>query len=61
MTASAGYTFSRAGLLGAGNSGQRMKRYRMEPRAADRIEIEMALDHTLVAPDLGVFFENAAN
>ena len=61
MTASAGYTFSWAGLLGAGNSGQRIKRYRIEERAADRIEIEMAFDHKLVAPDLGVFFENAVS
>jgi len=53
---SAGYTFSWTGHLGAGNQGQRIKRFRIEPRAADRIEIEMAYDQKLVTADLGAFF-----
>lgn len=56
---SAGYTFSWTGYLGAGSAGNRVKRFRMEPLASDRIEGEMAYDMKLVASDLGVFFNGA--
>lgn len=56
MIPSAGYTFSWKGYLGAGAEGNRIKRFRLEHLASDRIEIEMAFDQKLVAADLGYFF-----
>ena len=56
MVPTAGYTFSWTGHLGAQSAGQRIKRFRMEPEASDRVEIEMAFDQKLVAADLGYFF-----
>lgn len=56
MTPSGGYTFSWTGHIGAGMEGNRIKRFRMEQLASDRIEIEMAFDTKLVAADLGYFF-----
>lgn len=58
LTPSAGYTFSWTGYLGAGAAGNRIKRFRMEQLASDRIEGEMAYDMKLVASDLGIFFDN---
>jgi hypothetical protein len=59
MTPSAGYTFSWNGYLGAGAEGNRIKRFRMENKTSDRVEIEMAFDQKLVAADLGHFFKTA--
>jgi len=56
LVPSAGYTFSWTGHLGAGAMGGRIKRFRMESLAADRIELEMAFDQKVVAPELGYFF-----
>jgi hypothetical protein len=56
MSPSAGYTFAWTGHIGASPMGHRIKRFRMEPRASDRIEGEMAYDQKVVATDLGVFF-----
>jgi hypothetical protein len=56
MHPSAGYTFSWTGYLGATQQGTRIKRFRMEPIASDRVEGEMAYDLKQVAADLGVFF-----
>lgn len=53
---SAGYTFSWSAL---GGTGMRVKRFRMEPTASDRIEIEMAFAHKKVSADLGSFFATA--
>lgn len=53
---SAGYTFAWTGYLGAGPDGQRVKQFRMEPEAADRVEIELAFDMKKVAADLGYFW-----
>ncbi|MGB9886748.1 MAG: major capsid protein [Moorellales bacterium] len=53
---SGGYTFSWVGYLGAGQQGNRIKRFRMEHLEADRIEGEMAFDMKVIAPDLGVLF-----
>ena len=58
MTPSGGYTFNWTGLLGGSADGARIKRFRMEPIASDRIEGEMAYDQKLVASDLGIFFNN---
>jgi hypothetical protein len=55
---SGGYTFSWTGYLGASANGTRIKRFRMEPIASDRVEGEMAFDMKLVASDLGCFFNN---
>jgi hypothetical protein len=55
MTPSSGYTFMWSGMEGGGN-GLRIKRFRIEPIASDRVEIEMAYDHKLVSSDLGYFF-----
>ena len=59
LTPSAAYTFSWTGYLGAGNEGNRIKRYRWEIIASDIVEIEMAFDTKLVAPELGYFFTSA--
>lgn len=58
MKPSAGYTFSWTGYLGAGAQGNRITRMRIDPIKSDRIEGEMAYDQKVVAPDLGVFFNN---
>lgn len=55
----AGYTFSWTGLYGNSAWGGRVKKYRMEQLASDRIEIEMAYDMRVIAPDLGVFYSGA--
>lgn len=54
---SAGYTFSWAGLVGAGNMGTRIKKFRMDNKSADRIEIDMAFDQKVVSADLGFFWD----
>ena len=56
---SAGYTFSWQGYLGAGDQGNRIREFRMENLASDRIEGEMAFDLKQVSPDLGTFFKDA--
>ena len=55
QTLSGGYTFTWNGLLGAGAFGTRVKRWRMEEIASDRIEGEIAFDMKVVAPDVGIF------
>lgn len=56
---SAGYTFSWKGYLGASAWGGRIKKFRMEPIACDRVEIEMAYEQKVVAPELGAFYSAA--
>lgn len=56
MTPTAGYTFSWTGYLGAGNQGNRIKMFRMEALASDRVEIEIAFDQKVISKDLGYFF-----
>lgn len=58
QTVSGGYIFSWTGLLGAGAFGTRIKSWRMEEIASDRVEGEMAFDMKLVAADVGAFFSN---
>ena len=55
-TASAGYTFSWTGFLGAGSMGQRIRKFRQERINSDRIEIEMAFDQKVIPADLGTFY-----
>ena len=59
LTPSAAYTFSWTGYLGAGNEGNRIKRYRWKIIASDIVEIEMAFDSKLIASELGYFFTTA--
>jgi len=58
-TASAGYTFQWSGLFGGGSNGIRIKRFRLERNASDRIEAEEALDQKVVSTELGYFFDGA--
>jgi hypothetical protein len=58
MTPSAGYMMAWNGFLGAGPSGNRIKRFRMEHLASDRIEGELAFAAQQVSTDLGCFFLN---
>lgn len=59
MEPSAGYTFTWNGYLGGNARGIRIKNFRMENIASDRIEGEMTYDMKVVAPDMGVFWSNA--
>jgi hypothetical protein len=59
MTPSAGYTFTWNGYLGGNNQGIKVKRFRMEHIAADRVEAEMTYDMKVVAPDLGYYLSSA--
>jgi hypothetical protein len=56
MTPTAGYMMAWNGYLGAGPQGNRIKRFRMEHLAADRIEGEMAFAAKLVSAEMGCFF-----
>jgi hypothetical protein len=57
LVPSAGYTFS--WRLFAGNEmGVRIKDYRLEERDGDKVEADMSFDQKVVAPDLGVFFDD---
>lgn len=55
LTPAAGYTFTWKGYLGGNSQGIRIKRFRMEAIASDRIEAEMTYDMKVVCPDMGVF------
>lgn len=55
MTPSAGYTFTWGGYLGGNSEGIKIKRFRMEPIASDRVEAEMTYDMKVVSKDLGNF------
>lgn len=55
VTAAANFNWT--GLLGNSPNGMRIKRFRMEALASDRIEGEMAFDHKLVGSSLGYFLE----
>lgn len=59
MTPAAGYTFTWSGYLGGNAQGVRIKRFRQEQIASDRIEGEVTYDMKVVGSDLGVFLANA--
>lgn len=61
QTLSGGYIFTWSGLLGAGAFGTRIKRFRMEEIASERVEGEMAFDMKVVSPDVGIFFSQAVD
>ncbi len=50
-----------ASQVGAGATGTRMLRFRMDPEHSDRIEIQMSFDQKLIAADLGYFFLDAVS
>jgi len=59
MTPSAGYTFNWTGLIGStGGAGVRIKTFRMEHLASDRVEIDAAFDMRVISKDCGFFFNN---
>lgn len=55
-TVSAGYVFTWTGLFGTGAYGGRIKKFRMEEIASDRVEGEQAYAMKVIAPDLGIFW-----
>ncbi|HEU4727682.1 MAG TPA: major capsid protein [Kofleriaceae bacterium] len=57
-TPSAGYTITWDGYLGATPLGTRIKKFRMEANAADRIEIEQAYDQNLLSSPLGGYYSS---
>jgi hypothetical protein len=59
LTPSAGYTFTWSGYLGGNSQGVRIKRFRMEHIASDRVESEATWDQKVVCNDLGYFLSNA--
>lgn len=56
---SAGYIFAWTAYHGAGFEGNRVRKFRLERNASDRIEVEMAYDMAKVSTDLAVFFADA--
>jgi hypothetical protein len=61
MTPSAGYTFTWKGYLGGNSQGIKIKRFRMEHIASDRIEAEATYDMKVVSPDLGIFLSQVVS
>lgn len=59
MTPTAGYIFTWNGYLAGNSHGIRIKNFRMEQIASDRVEAEMTYDMKVVAPDMGVFLASA--
>jgi hypothetical protein len=57
-TPSAGYTFTWTGYLGATMSGSRVKKFRVEVNASDRIEIEQAYDQNVLSSTLGGYYSS---
>jgi len=55
MTPAAGYTFTWDGYSSGNSEGVRIKNYRQERIASDRIEGEMTYDMKVVASDMGIF------
>jgi hypothetical protein len=58
MQPTAGYTFFWQGYMG-GSGISEIQKFRIQERKSDRVEIEMAFDPQVVAPDLGCFFSAA--
>ena len=55
MTPSAGYTFTWDGYAGGNSQGIKIKNFRQEAIASDRIEGEMTYDMKVVATDMAIF------
>jgi len=56
MTPSAGYTFTWSGYFAGNAEGIRIKTFRMEPIASDRVEGELTYDMRKVGADMGVMW-----
>lgn len=59
QTPAAGYTFTWNGYTAGNSQGVRIKNFRMEHIASDRVEGEMTYDMKVVAPDMGIFVQTA--
>ena len=59
MEPAAGYIFTWKGYLGGNSKGTRIKTFRMENIASDRIEGEMTYDMKVVATDMATFWTTA--
>lgn len=59
QTPTAGYTFTWNGYSAGNSEGIRIKSFRMEHIASDRVEGEMTYDMKVVSPQCGVFLSNA--
>jgi len=59
LTPSAAYTFAWTGYTGAQATGLRIKRFRLEQIASDRVEGEFAFTPQVISPDLGRFYASA--
>jgi len=59
MTPAAGYTFAWNGYAAGNSAGIKVKSFRQEHIASDRVEAEMTYDMKVVAPDMGVFLAAA--
>ena len=57
---SAGWTFTWSGYPGSAD-GRRIKRFRMEELASERVEIESAFDMKVINANLGVFIQSVAS
>ena len=55
MTPSAGYTFTWSGYLGGNSEGIKVKKFREERIASDRIEAEQTYDMKVVCNDMGLW------
>jgi hypothetical protein len=53
--------FSWTGLIGSTNNGVRIKRFRVETKASDRIEAEMAFDYRVPSGVLGHLFKDVSD
>jgi hypothetical protein len=58
MTPSAGYTFTWQSYLSGNDRGIKVKRFRQENIASDRIEAEMTYDMKVIATDVGTFWSD---
>jgi len=56
----AGYTFTWTGYVG-GSGGHRIKKFRQELIAADRIEIESSFDFRVVCKDMGLYLKDVVS
>jgi hypothetical protein len=59
MTPSAGYSFTWNGYSAGNSEGIKIKSFRMEHIASDRIEAEMTYDMKVVAADMGIYLADA--
>jgi hypothetical protein len=59
LTPSAGYTFTWSGYIGSNTEGVKVKKFRMEHIASDRVEGEQSYDPKIVCNDMGLFVNGA--